>query len=166
MKRGSWVGTGLLAVLLAAAPVQGQEESRFGIGFQSSWPAYGLSGIYDVSDRITAQAIVGAFGSVTTLSGRVLYNFQKEPKHALYGFGSTGLWRHSYRILGDSDTESVLGIGGGAGIELNWRAIVDDSPEPTFPRLFSSFDLGFVAANFDYYDFSGLVFGAGLHYRF
>jgi hypothetical protein len=35
-----------------------------------------------------------------------------------------------------------------------------------FPPLFSSIDLGFVAASFDNYNFSGLVIGAGLHYRF
>jgi len=168
MKRttvGALMGLFLLA---AAAPAQAQEgESRFGIGFQSAFPAYGLSGLYDVNDRITAQAILGAFGTLTTISGRVLYNFQKEEKHALYGFGTTGLWRHSFRsVLGSSDTESVVGFGGGAGVELNWRTIIDDSPDSTFPRLFSSIDIGFVAASFDFYDFSGLVIGAGFHYRF
>lgn len=163
-----WIGLGLVVALLSAGQVEAQDDaSRFGVGFQSAWPAYGVSGLYDVNDRITAQAIVGAFGTLTTLSGRVLYDFQQAPKHSLYGFGTTGVWRHSYSVLGDSDTESSFSAGGGAGIELDWRAIVDgDSDEPTFPRLFSSFDLSFVAASFDFYDFSGLVFGTGLHYRF
>lgn len=167
MQRTLWALWVVVALLGMAGQAHGQEgDSRFGIGFQSSWPAYGISGLYDVNDRITAQAILGAFGTLTTVSGRVMYNFQKEPKHALYGFGTTGVWRHSYRSLGLSETESSFAAGGGAGIELNWRAIVDDSPQPTFPRLYSSIDIGFVAASFDFYDFSGLVLGAGLHYRF
>lgn len=169
MRKTTATALGALLVLAAAAPLRAQDNgSRFGIGFQSAFPAYGISGLYDVSDRITAQAILGAFGTLTTVSGRVMYNFQKEEKHALYGFGTTGLWRHSYRsVLGNSDTESVLGVGGGAGVELNWRTILDgDNPDSTFPRLFSSFDIGFVAASFDFYDFSGLVIGAGFHYRF
>jgi hypothetical protein len=167
MKRGLWVAGALVVALAMAGEAQGQEESRFGVGFQSAWPAYGLSGLYDVNDRVTAQAIIGAFGTVSTLSGRLIYDFQQQPKHALYGFGTTGVWRHSYSVLGVSDSESSFSAGGGAGIELDWRAIVDgDAAEPTFPRLFSSFDISFVATSFEFYDFSGLVIGAGLHYRF
>jgi hypothetical protein len=155
---------------LAQAPTGGQADapdSKFGIGFQSSWPAYGLSGIYDVNETLTAQAVLGAFGNMSTLSGRGLYHFQRAEKHSLYGFGTLGLWRHSYNFLGVSESESSVGLGGGGGIELDWRRIIDaDEPEPTFPRLYSSIDLGFVLASFDHYDFSGLVIGAGMHYRF
>src|SRR5690606_33114638 len=38
---------------------QQDRGSRFGIGVQSSWPAYGLSGIYDANDRMTAQLVLG-----------------------------------------------------------------------------------------------------------
>jgi hypothetical protein len=153
--------------IVAQAPDQTPPTSRLGVGFQSSWPAYGLSGVYDVSDRITAQAVVGAFGSLTTLSGRGLYRFQTEEKYSMYGFGTVGIWRHSFRGLGTSANETSPGVGGGAGIELDWRQILDASGNGSgFPPLFSSIDLGFVAASFDNYNFSGLVFGAGLHYRF
>jgi hypothetical protein len=166
MKRIVWLWIGAVAMLAMAGAAEAQEESRFGIGFQSSWPAYEISGLHDVNDRITAQAVVGAFGTLSTLSGRVLYNFQKEEKHALYGYGTSGVWRHSFRSVGFSDSETSFGAGGGAGVELNWRNIVDDSPDSTFPRLFSSLDIGFVTARFDWYDFSGITIGGGIHYRF
>jgi hypothetical protein len=143
------------------AAAQDAESGRFGVGLQSSWPSYGLSGIYDMSDQITLQAVVGALGTVTNLGARALYRFNQQEKYNLYGFGTAGLWRYDYTI----DTESVVGFGGGAGIELDWREII--SPEDgSFPPLYSSFDLGFVLADFDHYNFSGFSFGGGLHYRF
>jgi len=145
----------------------GEPNGRLGVGFQSSWPAYGLSGLYDVNERITAQAVLGAFGSLTTLSGRGLYHFQREEKYSMYGFGTVGIWRHSFQVLGSSESQTSPGVGGGAGLELDWRRLLDASGDGSgFPPLFSSIDLGFVAASFDNYNFSGLVIGAGLHYRF
>ncbi len=159
------------AVLLPAGALSAQdappENGRFGVGFQSSWPAYGLSGMYDLNDRLTAQAVLGAFGTLTTVSGRGLYHFQREEKYSLYGFGTVGVWRHSYRVIGVSESETSPGVGGGAGLELDWRRLLDGSGNGSgFPPIFSSIDLGFVAASFDNYNFSGLVIGAGLHYKF
>jgi hypothetical protein len=144
-----------------------EDNGRFGVGFQSSWPAYGLSGVYDVSEKVTAQAVVGAFGALSTLSGRGLYHFQRQESHSLYGFGTVGVWRHSWNFAGGSSSETSPGIGGGAGVEFDWRNILNGSGNGSdFPPIFSSIDIGFVAASFDNYNFSGLVIGAGLHYRF
>lgn len=163
MSPGSVVRPGRPAPASAQDDTEEAGESAFGIGFQSSWPAYGLSGIWDLSEKFTAQGVIGAFGGLTTLSARGLYHFQREEKYSLYGFGTPGIWRNSYRVLDRSESETSPGFGGGASIDLNWRSIVgDDESRP----LYSSIDLGFVAATFDYYDFSGLVFGVGLHYRF
>ncbi len=143
------------------------DVGRVGLGFQSSWPAYGVSGTYDLNQRLTGQAVVGAFGTLSTFSARGLYHFQREEKYSLFGYGTAGVWRHSFRALGTSQSETSPGLGGGAGIELNWRGILDGSGNGSgFPPLFSSIDLGFVAATFDNYNFSGMVIGAGLHYRF
>lgn len=101
----------VVALALATPRLEAQEASRFGIGFQSSWPAYGISGIYDVNDKVTAQVVLGAFGALTTISARGLYHFQKEQKHSLYGYGTAGLWRHSFRGFGVSETESSPGLG-------------------------------------------------------
>jgi hypothetical protein len=149
----------------AGTPQTSERESGFGLGFQSSWPAYGLSGLYDVSDRITAQAVLGALGTVTTLSGRGLYHFSRQPKYSMFGFGTVGLWRYGYSALGVSESETAIGVGGGAGVELDWRGIFDDG-DNSFPPLYSTIDLGLTLANFDAYNWSALGFGVGLHYRF
>jgi hypothetical protein len=150
-----------------AATPAAAEGSRFGVGFQSSWPAYGLSGLFDVSDRITAQAVLGAFGAVTTLSGRGLYHFNRQTKYSLFGFGSVGVWRYGYDVLGVSDSETTVGVGGGAGVELDWQGILnDDDDGDSFPPLFSTIDLGLTMASFDAYNWNAFSFGVGLHYRF
>lgn len=117
----------VLGLTATAAPTSAQEDgSPFGLGFQSSWPAWGVSGIYDVSEKITAQAVLGAFGTISTFSGRSLYHFQRQPAYSLFGFGALGLMRHSFRVLGERESESTIGIGGGAGVELNWQDILSD----------------------------------------
>ena len=153
--------------LAAVLPVErsyaqdAEPATRFGIGFQSSWPSYGISGLYDLSEQITLQGIIGAFGTVTNFGVRGLYRFQTEDKYDLYGFGTAGMWSYDYSV----DTENVVGFGGGAGVELDWRRIL--TPEDnSFPPLFSSIDIGFVLANFEHYDFSGVTIGGGFHYRF
>ena len=158
-KTAMLIGT-LALVANFVVPAQAEaQETRWGVGFQSSFPAYGLSGLYDMSERITLQAVLGALGTVTTFSGRGLYRFQTEEKFDLYGFGTVGMWRWSSRFV----DETSLGIGGGAGIELDWRSIIGDSG---VPPLFSSVDVGLTLASFDTYNFNALTIGVGLHYRF
>ena len=50
----------------------------------------GLSGKYDVTDKITAQGIVGFYGysGLTHITGRRLYKFKQEKNYNLYGYGS------------------------------------------------------------------------------
>lgn len=137
----------------------GAQSGQFGVGMGSSWPAYGVSGTYRVNDKITAEAIVGLLGTVQSFAGRGWYRFKQDPTYDLYGFATAGLFRYDYVV----DTESVLGIGGGAGIELSWAKILD---KPDFPPIYSNFDLGLILANFDHYNWSGFAFGGGIHYRF
>lgn len=105
------------AALLVASTVSAQEtgrvadEHRYGVGFTATFPSYGLSGMYDVSDQISAQAIIGALGTVSNVSGRVLHRFNQHPKYDVFGFGSAGMW------FGGG--ASVAGVGGGGGVELN-----------------------------------------------
>lgn len=169
MVRLRQVMAGAIALTILAAVPQvaaAQDEgSKFGIGFQSSFPAYGISGLYDVSEQITAQAVLGLFGSLTTISGRGLYHFNIQPKYNLFGFGTVGFWRYNHPF--GIDDESTIGLGGGAGIELDWEAIVtNDGQNGTFPPLYSTFDIGLTYAGFDVYDFSAFMLGVGLHYRF
>jgi hypothetical protein len=166
--------TGLLVLLLAGWPAalaaqqpqqtdvpQQQEKTRYGVGFQSAFPAYGVSAMMDVGDHIAVQGVLGAFGTVSTFAGRGIYRFQHNRTYNLYGFGTAGVWRWSSGPF----SESSLGIGGGAGLELDWRNIFAGNGTP-FPPLMSSLDIGLTFANFDSYSFNALTLGAGFHYRF
>ena len=137
----------------------GAQSGPFGVGMGSSWPAYGISGTYRVSDTITAEAILGLLGTVQSVAGRGWYRFKQDPAYDLYGFATAGLFRYDYVVA----TESVLGLGGGVGVELSWAKILD---KPDFPPIYSNVDLGLILANFEYYSWSGLAFGGGIHYRF
>lgn len=149
---------------------QESNSSKWGVGFQSSWPAWGISGIYDVNELVSAQVVLGAFGSLTVLSGRILYRFNRREAYDLYGFGTLGVWRYTSDVFFFDrglirQTETVLGLGGGGGIELNWQKILASSTD-SFPPLYSTVDLGLGYANFDVYNFSSLWLGVGIHYRF
>jgi hypothetical protein len=145
----------------ADGQVAADRTGRFGVGFQSSWPSYGISGIYDVSETVSAQAVVGAFGTVTNFSGRGIYRFMRDEVYNLYGFGTAGVWRYNAPGL----DENVIGLGGGTGLELDWRRIFANN-ETNFPPIFSTIEIGIVHANFDFYNFSSFSMGGGIHYRF
>ena len=121
---------------------------------------YGLSGKYDVTDKVTAQAIGGFWGysGLTSFTGRGLYKFKEQDNYSLYGYGSVSSWSWS----GYGYNETVIGFGGGAGAEYDIRGIDRD-----FIPLFVSLDLGLQVASFDHYGgFAGLGIGLGVHYKF
>lgn len=128
---------------------------KIGVGFQSSWPAsYGLSGKYDLNEKMTVQGVFGFLGTVTNYSGRLLYRFQDKDDYDLYGFGSAGIYRYDY-YLGD---ESVFGFGAGAGIEYDLSDALDGLP------LTVSGEIGFGFVSFDYYSYGAVGLGVGFHY--
>jgi hypothetical protein len=137
----------------------GVQGGRFGVGTASSWPAYGLSGTYHVNEKVTAQAVLGFFGTVSSFSGRGWYRFTRDIKYDLYGYAGAGLYRYDYVF----DTENVLGLGAGVGIEASLQKLFDDDD---FPPIFANSELGLSYADFDFYNFSALTFGFGIHYRF
>jgi hypothetical protein len=143
------------------APVYVNREGRFGVGFQSSYPAWGLSGTYDVNEDISAQAILGFFGNLQTYAGRGVYRFQQEEQWNLYGYGLLGIWRYSFSAFGISESESAVGFGLGAGLEYDWRAWNE-----TLPPIYWNIELGLGIVDMDHYNFSTIMIGAGLHYRF
>jgi hypothetical protein len=121
---------------------------------------YGLSAKYDVTDKITAQAIGGFWGysDLTSFTGRGLYKFKEQNNYTLYGYGSLSSWSYS----GYGYNETVIGFGGGAGAEYDMRGI-----DPEFIPIFISADIGIEVANFDHYgSFSSLGIGLGIHYKF
>ena len=133
------------------------EPTEFGVGLQSSWPAFGFSAMMDLNERTAVQGVVGLFGRVNVFAARGLYRFSVEELWSLYGYGSAGVVSHSYL----RERETTLGLGAGAGLEYDWRAW-----GPKLPPIRWNVELGLAYADFDYYDYTGFSFGAGLHYRF
>ncbi|MEL7362171.1 MAG: hypothetical protein AAFN13_08870, partial [Bacteroidota bacterium] len=122
----------LLAPLaLAQEPATVAEQGgRFGIGIQAAYPASGISGLYQVNDKVTAQAVLGGGFGYTTLSGRLWYRFNQTGTYDIYGFGTLGYW--SYR--GGSGS---IAIGGGSGVEVSWRELLELED---CPPIFSNFE--------------------------
>jgi len=161
----------LLCALLAAfivLPVGGvmaqddempqRDELPYAVGTQWSAPAYGVSGKFDLSKKVTGQAVLGFFGTVSQFSGRILYRFQKNNAYDIYGYGSVGSWNYSFG-------GSAVGFGGGVGLEYSWPKLLDNAD---VPPLFGNLELGFVTlgTEFEGYNFSSFGFGIGIHYRF
>jgi hypothetical protein len=138
-----------------------RKDLPYGIGAQYAAPAFGVSGIYDFTNSVSGQAVLGFFGGLQSYSGRVLYRFNRKKAYDLYGYGTLGIWRYS----GFGETASATGIGGGVGIEYSWQHLFDS---PDIPPLFGNIELGFVnlTGEFNNYTFSSFVYGAGIHYRF
>ena len=127
-------------------------------GFQSSWPSHGLSVKMDFTDKVTGQAVIGFLGDLNNYSVRGLYKFKKDKFYDMYGYGSLGLWTWDSSIYA---SESVVGVGGGAGFEYDLRGL-----DSSFIPLFVSAELGLNIASFDHYNFSSVGIGVGLHYKF
>lgn len=173
-KRLIVIAISVLLTLPMAAQAQGEQDEtegteietyRYGAGFQGSFPASGLSGMMNITDDVAVQAILGVFGNLRTLAGRGLYKFQKEDFWDLYGYGMIGAWSYQGFAIADNNRqrETVLGLGAGAGFQYDWRAFY-----PEFPPILWNIELGIGFVDFKEvnYNFSTIIFGAGLHYRF
>ena len=143
-----------------SSEVSEMQKPKYAVGFQGSFPAYGLSGKMDITDTFTGQAIIGIVGNLQTFAGRGIYNFKREPFWDAYGYGMIGAWRYS---AWSNYSETVLGFGAGAGIEYDWRKFDDE-----LPPIYWNMELGLGFANFNKvnYNFSTIMFGVGVHYRF
>ena len=153
-KKMKFISMVIAVVLLTSA--SSAKEGDIYAGLQ--W--YGLSGKYDVTDKMTAQAIVGLWGysGLTSVTGRILYKFKEKRDYNLYGYGSVSSWSWSDTFY----DETVFGFGAGAGGEYDIRGI-----DRNFIPLFISLDLGIQVASFDHYGgFAGLGLGLGVHYKF
>ncbi len=142
---------------------QGGTDSPFSLGVQSSWPSYGISGRYEISEKAMVQGVIGALGTVSNFSARLLYDLQQEEKYDLYAYGSVGMWR-----WGGSQalaSETAVGFGGGVGVEFELQELFAPDDED-FPPLYWSIEIGANIANFENYSFSSFAIGGGLHWAF
>ena len=157
----------ILLLVSSVAFAQEEKETKFGIGFQSSFPAYGISGMLDVGPNISVQGILGAFGDLKTFAGRGIYRFRKEPYWNTYGYGMIGVWSYPwYKWEGWNfveKTETTMGFGAGVGIDYNWQGW-----SPDLPPIWWNLELGIGMVEFEDadYNFSTIMFGVGVHYRF
>jgi hypothetical protein len=147
---------------MADGETVGVQGGRFGIGFASSHPAYGISGTLQMSETLTAQAILGVFSFWNVISGRIWFRFNRNETYDIYGYGAAGII--GYR--GYSDSNLLIGFGG--GVEVSAPALFEDED---FPPIFANAEIGFnIGCNTNrfnaYSGCSGLSFGTGIHYRF
>src|SRR5690606_9187223 len=70
-----FTGAQLVSAQEVSDPTIGSQGGRFGIGFASSWPAYGISGTMHFNERITGEAVLGFLGTISNLGGRAWYRF-------------------------------------------------------------------------------------------
>ncbi len=153
---------GLFFILTGTASAQYNdfgELKKVGVGFQSSFPVYGISGIYNLNEQMSGQAVIGFFGTVKIFSGRFLYKFKRQDNLNVYGYGMLGAFMHKSWVTleGKDKTETILGLGAGVGIEYYFDGL---------PEIGWNAEIGFGLVDFDYYDFSAIMFGLGAHYYF
>jgi len=145
----------LVACTLLTTTASAQQGDTY-LGLQ--W--YGLSGKYEVTNKISAQAIVGLWGytGLTSITGRINYKFKEKNDYNFYGYGSLSSWSWSDAYY----NETVIGFGAGVGAEYDIRGIDRD-----FIPLYISADIGLQVASFAHYgSFGGLGIGTGIHYKF
>lgn len=156
--------------LLAASPALAQRSTpetgrvaegyRYGVGVGGSVLTSGLSGIYDLNDKVSVHASLGALGTVTALGAEGWYRFKQTPKYDLYGYGKGAYLGVSYL----TDAYSTAGFGGGAGIEWHWGRVLNLGED--FPPLYGSASVGGLLLLNNTAGLSVVDVGGGLRYRF
>jgi len=155
-------------LLLAISGQVAAADSKYAIGWQSTFPVWGISGEMKIDDKLTAQLMLGPSSVLSSYAARGLYKFKQEKAYDVYGFGMLGLFTYSGRSLNiatfqyEDTTETAFGFGAGAGIEANWQQWL-----PEMPPVYFNLEIGFGSISFDsLYSFTSVMMGGGLHYRF
>ena len=151
----------LAATTFLATPAYAQGDSPWAVGLQGGVPLNGLSARYDMSDKLTAQGILGAEIDLAGISGRLNYRFRQEEKYAIFGFGAVSLY--SWSGTSAFAAETAVGFAGGAGVELPWPEIIEDDE---FPPLLSTVELGYGYAGFSNFSLTPLTLQASIHWEF
>lgn len=152
--------------IVLASKAQELSHPRIGVGFQSSFPSFGLSGKYDFTEKHTVQAVLGFSGPFTSIYGRYLYNFEEKGDSFVYKpylLGQVGTYSYKYQTFDGqgrpiNERENHVGFGLGAGLEFHVPEITEAV------RL--NIELGFNQVGFEFYDYSGFLIGIGGHYYF
>jgi len=161
----------LFYVLFFSIQITGQELSKsntLGVGLAYTYPAYGISAKYNITETHAAQLIVGGasygFGtSSLALSGRYVYNFNEGGSTFIYRpytYGQLGYYNVRFDFFGVSDSFSTISFGIGGGVEFTLEDFIDG--------LYFNTELGYVGGSLDNNigSFAGISWGGGIHYRF
>ena len=144
---------------------------KYGIGFQSTYPAWGLAGTMNINEKISVDAIIAPIGSLSYFGGRAKYVFRegKEVEDILsqyrfYGVAGIGVWIWSYDNFDwttgktYTDHETAFGFSVGAGIEYKIKG---------FDLLTFNTELALGIGSLGYWDSSvHLDWGVGFRYYF
>jgi hypothetical protein len=134
---------------LAEAPGR---SKAMGVGFLATLPSAGASAIINLTPNTAVQGILGMFlAGYRSISGRYLYYFREKTHFQPFIYGEVGAWSY--------DKQTVLGFGGGAGLEY----FIERYPFMSVSIEATMREIGFLD---DAYDVSGLAIGGGVHYYF
>lgn len=149
----------LSAICFSNSHAAEDEDGKFALGYHFTTESSGLSATMGVSDKVTAQVILGVVGDVSSYSLRGRYHLATDQDWDAYAYASIGAVKWDGNA--SFDDETVGSIGGGVGMEYNWQNL-----SANYPPIIWSLEVDMNAADFDNYDFSKFSIGIGAHYRF
>lgn len=164
-KRKLLISSILLGAFIAsgAATAKPLKNGKFGVGLITSgtfFGSFGLSAKKELTNEISAEAILGFLGTYTNFGAKGIYKFQKDAQYDLYGYGSLSYWSYSsHYYYGSRGYERTTGIGFGAGAGIEYDVAKD---------ITVNGELGFNAVNWDH-GYSGMGYlniGLAAHYWF
>lgn len=159
-----------LFLVVAVNAINAQDVRRtFGVGLQSSFPTYGISVKYAVTEKSVVQATIAPFGTSSD-GGSISMNFygvryvhrfpdtdQKSISIDPYLFAGGGLLNYKTNFTsfgGGRTSDNMFGYSVGGGVEAILGGKFGVSAELGYGKMNFS---GGIAAN-------GVLFGGGLHF--
>ena len=150
-----------LIIIISLLSINFSFSQGIEVGFQSSFPSYGPSVKFNLTEQSKGQLIIGSFGTVSSISGRYIkslsssYNIDGISFNP-YVYGQLGSWTYDYDLLGLKDTS--IGYGAGIGVDSSLLHFISE-------RLNLGIEIGLGGVDLEYYDINLLSFGLGIHFK-
>lgn len=139
------------------------KKNTFGLGFQSSFPIYGLSAKYAITESSVVQATIAPFGigvsKINFYGARYIYRFSSESSSNLdpYVFGGAGLITFSTDLTaygGSKTSDNFVSYSAGGGVEYIAAGCLGLSADLGYGKFSISQGAGV----------AGIFLGVGIHY--
>ena len=148
-----------LVTLIGISQLSAQSvKNTFGIGFQSSFPIYGLSAKYAISEQSVVQATIAPFGSgdfkLNFYGGRYIHRFKSDEALNPYLFAGAGLI--TFSGYGATASDNFVSYSAGGGVEYIVAGALGLSADLGYGKFGVSQGEGI----------SGIFLGVGIHYYF